>query len=85
MKVSVLNEDETLALLSGHEDILKREIQREADHLKILSCPKCRSGEITKEIDVKRPFGGNPLANWNARCGDCQCLFSPGTGIIIEG
>lgn len=79
-------EDHIWKLLEGEVDILTPAAAQDRDALRRLSCPKCGGGEITSEVDARRPFVAHSLlANWNGRCQTCKCLFSSTTGIIIEG
>ena len=86
MPVTILPEELVFSLLEGHENIIERDLERDRQHLAVLRCPQCRGSSITQEIDKQRPFiPSRTLPNWNARCTECQCLFSGGTGVIIEG
>lgn len=86
MPISLMREEDVLKFIEGQEDILARDVARDDALLAAIRCPKCRSATLFKEIDKDRPFTSNrTLANWNARCADCKCLFSPGTWVIIEG
>ena len=75
-----------LELLADEPDVLTSEAERDKEYLRRLSCPKCGAGGITKEVNSLRPFTSyHPLPNWNGRCPVCKCLYSPTSGVIIEG
>jgi hypothetical protein len=80
------NNDWILAALAGEPDMLSPVIEKDTRYLRSLSCPKCGSGGIIRKTDTLRPFASHDvLAKWNGLCPECQCLFSPTTGVIIAG
>lgn len=75
-----------LAALDGEEDILTPAAKKDIAYLGTLSCPKCGGGGITREVNTKLPFVAHDvLSQWSGRCPKCRCLFSPTTGVIVEG
>lgn len=78
--------DWVFSALEGEPDMLTPAVAKDTAYLRSLSCPKCGGGGISRRVDALRPFTDHDvLAKWNGLCPACGCLFSPTTGVIIEG
>lgn len=69
-------------MIEGHEDVLSEQVQRELDFVNQQSCPRC-CGNVIPEHDVRRMIKGGPPRPL-ARCGECECLFDPYSGLLLE-
>ncbi len=78
MAFTEMDPDLVRTLLEGHQDTLSAEAEEEARYLSRLICPQCGEGEMSKKVRVDEPFvAGRPLAQWDAECPHCGCLFDP--------
>ena len=73
-------------LVKGHTDIITMEDERTKQFLRGVRCPKCGGATISLVVNQDRPFVTTlVLANRNASCADCNCLFEPYSRVIIKG
>ena len=73
------------AALEGHEDIITPAVAEREAYVKNMRCPFCQGDKVSAEIDTQRPFSENSLLpRFNCRCGDCLCLFTPHTFLVVE-
>lgn len=78
-----MDPEDVLALLEGYTDELTPLAEEEERFQSRLVCPECGSGEMRKKVRVDQPFiAGQPLAQWDAECPRCGCLFDPHTHLI---
>lgn len=95
MKLKTMDPNDIRKLLEGHEDILTPLMAKEEAQYKNLVCPNCHGHSCRKKVEDIRtidndhgqsivlPFSPDyPLPHTIAVCIDCDCEFSPDTGII---
>jgi len=71
-------------LIEGHEDALLPEAKAKDAFYRQFQCPRCHQ-PLQKEFSGRHAFGGdNLVARALLRCGGCDLLLEPETGLIVE-
>ena len=84
MKFKPMDPDRVETALAGHKDALTALEEEELKFVGTLRCPECMANSVSRELDAQKPFSDSPLPNFHARCNDCNCLFGPYSGLVIE-
>lgn len=80
-----LDEETRLRLIAGVPNILAPALAARQEKFSRLVCPTCGGRHIVSEVTVEHLRSAtDPLPDGDGRCTDCQCLFSPSTGLIYE-
>ena len=71
--------------IQGYEDHLSTEAKKMDAFYSQFVCPNC-NGKCHKETTTEIAFSSSDsiLAKYILRCNNCQCLFDPHTGILLE-
>lgn len=71
-------------LIEGHEDVLSGEAKAQEAFYRQFRCPRCKQA-MNKEFDGRHAFSGDTLvARALLRCGGCDLLLEPDTGLVVE-
>lgn len=85
MDLKQLDPQITAKLLEGHEDTITKLAQDREQFYQSQSCPRCSGNSNTKTANPHRLFvNGEALPRYQLRCDNCECLFDPFTGIVLE-
>lgn len=71
-------------LIEGYEDTLSPEAKAQEAFYRQFRCPRCKQ-PMNKEFDGRHAFSGDSLvARALLRCGGCDLLLEPDTGLVLE-
>jgi hypothetical protein len=80
-----MDPNEVLQLITGHTNIITKEVQEIEKYFSKLQCSYC-GGSCRPITNNKKLFDDNSiLPNFIAHCNDCEAQFTPYTKIEIRG
>lgn len=85
MNLKTLDPRITMKLLEGREDVITPLSQERERFYRSQYCPQCGGNANTKTANPNRMFvEGEALPRYQLRCDNCECLFDPFTGLVVE-
>jgi hypothetical protein len=71
-------------LIEGYEDALAPEAKAQEAFYRQFQCPRCKQ-PLQKEFDGRHAFSSDSLvARALLRCGTCDYLIEPDTGLVVD-
>lgn len=81
----LMSEEERKKAIEGCKDILSEQVELDDKVYSNSQCPWCKSNGLSKELNMDSYMKNDRIVpKYNLRCVDCNCLFSPFDGIVLE-